>query len=120
MRYAQFFIMSTGYVAGSIPPRFDAAHIAPIEACGSDSVCILDGCYRIARCVAVARAELKAARDDAAQVIAALREAGSVTPEVCAILRRNLESARHDMRDAIGRIEAATARIADLDMTGEF
>ena len=67
-----------------------------------------------------ARAELKAARTDATQVIAALREAGSVTPGVCAILRRNLESARHDMRDAISRIEAATARIADLDMTGEF
>lgn len=59
MRYAQFFIMSTGYVPGSIPPRFDAAHVVPIEACGSDGVYILDGRYRLARCVAVARAECK-------------------------------------------------------------
>ena len=59
MRYVQFFTMSAGYIAGSIPPRFSAAHVTPIEACGSDSVCILDGRYRIARCVAVARAECK-------------------------------------------------------------
>ncbi len=59
MKYAQFFILSTGYVPGSIPPRFDAAYTAPIEACGSDSVFILDGRYRLARCVAVARAECR-------------------------------------------------------------
>lgn len=67
-----------------------------------------------------ARAELKAARAEAGGIVAALREAGTVTPAICEILRRNLESARHDMRDAIARIEAATARIAQLDMTGEF
>ena len=59
MRYAQFFVMSTGYVPGSIPPRFDAAHIVPIEACGSDGVHILDGRYGLPRCVRVARAECK-------------------------------------------------------------
>lgn len=59
MRYAQFFIMSTGYVPGSIPPRFSADHVAPIEACGSDGVYILDGRYGLARCADSARAECK-------------------------------------------------------------
>lgn len=59
MRYAQFFILSTGYVPGSIPPRFDAAHVAPIEACGSDGVFILDGRYGLSRCADAAREECK-------------------------------------------------------------
>lgn len=42
MRFAQFFHMSTGYVAGSIPPRFDDAHKKPIEACGDRGVIIID------------------------------------------------------------------------------
>jgi hypothetical protein len=59
MRYAQFFVMSTGYVPDSIPPRFNAANVVPIEACGSDGVHILDGRYGLARCANVARAECK-------------------------------------------------------------
>ena len=59
MTYVQFFTMSTGYVAGTIPPRFDAANRQPIEACGSDGVHILDGRYRLARCIDVARAECR-------------------------------------------------------------
>lgn len=59
MKYVQFFTMSTGYVAGSIPPRFDAANMRPIEACGSDGVHILDGRCGMPRCVAVARAECR-------------------------------------------------------------
>lgn len=59
MKYAQFFTMSTGYIAGTIPPRFDAANMRPIEACGSDGVHILDGRYRLARCIDVARAECR-------------------------------------------------------------
>lgn len=43
MKYVQFYHNSTGYIAGSIPPRFSDANIKPIEMCGSDSVYILDG-----------------------------------------------------------------------------
>ena len=42
MRYAQFYQYSTGYVAGSIPPRFDPAHVCPMEACGDRAVIIID------------------------------------------------------------------------------
>jgi hypothetical protein len=43
MKYVQFYQKSTGYIAGSIPPRFSDEHIRPIEMCGSDGVYILDG-----------------------------------------------------------------------------
>ena len=43
MRYIQFYQLSTGYVPGSIPPRFDEAHRKPIEATGDRSVVIVDG-----------------------------------------------------------------------------
>lgn len=43
MNYVQFYQNSTGYIAGSIPPRFSDDHIRPIEMCGSDGVYILDG-----------------------------------------------------------------------------
>ena len=43
MIFAQFFQMSTGYVEGSIPPRFDEAHKRPIEACGDRGVLVIDG-----------------------------------------------------------------------------
>lgn len=43
MTYVQFYQKSTGYISGSIPPRFSDANIKPIEMCGSDSVYILDG-----------------------------------------------------------------------------
>lgn len=42
MRYAQFYQYSAGYVEGSIPPRFDPAHVKPIEGCGDRSVIIID------------------------------------------------------------------------------
>ena len=59
MRYAQFYINSTGYVAGSIPPRFDAAHVKPIEVCGSDGVMRIDGRFGDLRAVQEARAMCK-------------------------------------------------------------
>jgi hypothetical protein len=43
MYFIQFFHMSTGYVQGSIPPRFDNAMRTPIEATGDRSVIVLDG-----------------------------------------------------------------------------
>jgi len=44
MKYwATFYQPSTGYVAGSIPPRFDAAKREPIEVCGDRAVLRLDG-----------------------------------------------------------------------------
>lgn len=44
MKYwVQFLQESTGYVEGSIPPRFDDAHKKLIDACGSDGCQLLDG-----------------------------------------------------------------------------
>lgn len=43
MIYAQFYQLSTGYVVGSLPPRFDESAKRPIEAVGSDSVYLMDG-----------------------------------------------------------------------------
>lgn len=43
MRYVQFFQLSTGYVQGSIPPRFDPAHRRPIEVCGDRGIVRVDG-----------------------------------------------------------------------------
>jgi hypothetical protein len=60
MQFAQFYHDSTGYVAGSIPPRFSPEHVKPIPACGSDSVAVLDGRFGMARCVAEARRICKA------------------------------------------------------------
>jgi hypothetical protein len=40
--YAQFYTMSTGYVAETIPPRFDDAHKRPIEACGDRGIVFID------------------------------------------------------------------------------
>ena len=41
--YVQFYHLSTGYIEGSIPPRFSDENKKPIELCGSDGVFILDG-----------------------------------------------------------------------------
>lgn len=54
MRFAQFFIPSTGYVAGSIPPSFEGPR-TPIEACGSDGVMYIDGRHGDGRALAEAR-----------------------------------------------------------------
>ena len=44
MKYwVKFYKLSTGYVAGTIPPIFSEVHKKPIEACGSDSFLRLDG-----------------------------------------------------------------------------
>jgi len=55
MRFAQFYHDSTGYVPGSIPPRFSADHVKPIPACGSDSVAILDGRHSMIKAASDAR-----------------------------------------------------------------
>ena len=59
MKYAQFFQMSTGYIAGTIPPEFRADANKPIPACGSDSVFHLDGRFNLATQANAARAECK-------------------------------------------------------------
>ena len=43
MIYAQFKTLSTGYINGSIPPKFSDKHKKPVDLLGSDGVCILDG-----------------------------------------------------------------------------
>lgn len=58
MRYAQFFHASTGYVPGSMPPRFDGERDL-VEACGSDGVFPIDGRYGDARAASEARAACK-------------------------------------------------------------
>lgn len=40
--YAQFKVMSTGYVPNSIPPQFSDEFKKPIDLLGSDGVAILD------------------------------------------------------------------------------
>jgi hypothetical protein len=40
--YCQFLALSTGYVSGSIPPRFEDSNKKPIDMLGSDGVFILD------------------------------------------------------------------------------
>lgn len=41
--YCQFKVLSTGYVAGTIPPQFDENNKKPIDLIGSEGVYILDG-----------------------------------------------------------------------------
>ena len=41
--FIQFYTLSTGYIKGTIPPKFDEAHQKPIEAMGSDGVLFVDG-----------------------------------------------------------------------------
>ena len=43
MYFAQFFIASTGYVAGTIPPQVSRGHIKPTPACGPHGVARLEG-----------------------------------------------------------------------------
>ena len=53
MKWAVFFDESTGYVEGSLPPRFDGPKKL-IEVCGSDGVAVFDGRYGIERMAAEA------------------------------------------------------------------
>ena len=39
MIWAQFWTESTGYVVGSVPPRFEKSAVRPVEACG-DRACV--------------------------------------------------------------------------------
>jgi len=43
MYYAQFYQLSTGYVPGSIPPKFDPKLVALVPAVGSEQILKLDG-----------------------------------------------------------------------------
>jgi hypothetical protein len=54
--FASFYQLSTGYVTGSLPPRFDGQKM-PIEATGDRSVIVLDGRESLASQIAVARSE---------------------------------------------------------------
>ena len=47
MRFAEFYHLSTGYIEGTIPPRFSPDHVKPIPACGDRSVLILDARNRM-------------------------------------------------------------------------
>jgi hypothetical protein len=40
--YCRFKILSTGYIQGSIPPKFSDEHKKPIDLLGSDGVFVLD------------------------------------------------------------------------------
>lgn len=41
--YAVLQVLSTGYIFGTIPPKFDENNKKPIDMCGSDSIVNLDG-----------------------------------------------------------------------------
>ena len=41
--YCQFKVLSTGYIAGSIPPQFSEDNKRPIDLLGNEGVYILDG-----------------------------------------------------------------------------
>jgi hypothetical protein len=57
--YIQFLTLSTGYVPGSIPPRFDDSFKKPIEMLGSDGVFQVDGRWNSATIHTVAREQSK-------------------------------------------------------------
>ena len=57
--FAQFYAPSTGYVAGSIPPRFDGPREL-IPACGDRAVIAIDGRISEWKREHVAHAECKA------------------------------------------------------------
>lgn len=59
MIYAQFFSLSTGYVEGTIPPRFDGPKKL-IEATGDRAVIVIDG--RLLRSVQVEIARKECAK----------------------------------------------------------
>jgi hypothetical protein len=40
--YAQFYTMSTGYIDGTIPPKFSESHKRLIEACGDRAIIQID------------------------------------------------------------------------------
>ena len=64
MIWAQFWTESTGYVEGSVPPRFEKAAVRPVEACGDrahirlDARLSKDSNARIARAECVKRGYL--------------------------------------------------------------
>jgi len=41
--YAVLQVLSTGYIDGTIPPKFSEDNKKPIDMCGSDSIVNLDG-----------------------------------------------------------------------------
>lgn len=57
MRFAQFYKKSTGYVPGSIPPKFDSAYVQPIAATGDRGVVIIDKRIRAKSACKIAAAE---------------------------------------------------------------
>lgn len=57
--YIQFLTLSTGYVPGSIPPRFDDSFKKPIEMLGSDGVFQVDGRWNSVTVHTVAREQAK-------------------------------------------------------------
>lgn len=60
--YIQFLTFSTGYLPGSIPPRFDDSLKKPIEMLGSGGVFKVDGRWNSATVHAVAREQAKSRR----------------------------------------------------------
>ena len=53
--FAIFYHLSTGYVEGSMPPRFDKAHVKPIEACGDRASLRIDSRLTIDNAESLAR-----------------------------------------------------------------
>jgi hypothetical protein len=60
--YIQFLTLSTGYVPGSMPPRFDDSRKKPIEMLGSDGIFQVDGRWNSGTVHAVALEQAKKRR----------------------------------------------------------
>jgi hypothetical protein len=60
--YIQFLTLSTGYIPGTIPPRFNDSQKKPIEMLGSDGVFPVDGRWNSATVHAVALEQSKKRR----------------------------------------------------------
>jgi hypothetical protein len=55
MKYVQFYKLSTGYIEGTIPPQFREDAKKPIEAIGSNGVCVIDGRLNLHNALRIAR-----------------------------------------------------------------
>ncbi len=51
MKYIQLLGLSTGYVEGTIPPRFINSNIKAIDMLGTSSRIVLDGRYSLETCI---------------------------------------------------------------------
>jgi hypothetical protein len=67
--YAQFFNYSTGYIEGTMPPKFDDSHKKLIEACGDRGIVQIDSRLANWRIGSIARETCQARGYDGYQIL---------------------------------------------------